>query len=141
MGNKRHLDEITRKGLFSFFLKVFAAFLAFSVNVVVSRILGAEQAGAYFLSLTIITILAVFCRLGFDRVVVRCVTKVNADGDNNLLRRMYQKYVTYTVATAAVVAITLFTVAPIIGRYFKSATLADARGASTTARSWSCART
>ena len=50
------LRDILRGSSIVFVLKVAGAGLAFAFNIVLARLLGAEGTGAYFLSLTVLTV-------------------------------------------------------------------------------------
>lgn len=71
-----HMKEILRAATTALSLKVFAAGLAFAFNVVLARMLGADQTGFYFICLALATICSVIGRLGLDDVLVK-VTSAN----------------------------------------------------------------
>lgn len=58
-------------------LKILAATSAFLSTVVITRGLGLEGAGTYFLSLAIVSVAAVFCRIGLDNVVAKEIARLN----------------------------------------------------------------
>lgn len=55
----------------AFTIKVIGSIFAFLFTLVATRFLGAEQAGMFFLSISIITILSVFGRFGLDGTLLR----------------------------------------------------------------------
>lgn len=59
------------------FIKVIAAALALGMNIAIVRSVGAEEAGLFYLGLTIVTVLAAVGRLGLDGSVVRFVARAN----------------------------------------------------------------
>ena len=70
-GDDKDLVEILRKSAFAFSLKVIAAISMLGLNLVVSRLLGAAQAGTFLLALTLVTVSSVIARFGLDLLVVR----------------------------------------------------------------------
>lgn len=72
-----HIREILRGASFALFLKVLGAALAFFFNILLARRYGADGAGIYFLSLTVITIASVISRLGLDNILLRHVAQNN----------------------------------------------------------------
>ncbi|WP_040672158.1 lipopolysaccharide biosynthesis protein [Rhodobacter ferrooxidans] len=65
-------DVLTGAAL-AFVLRGLGAGLAFALNVVIARMLGAEGSGLYFLALSLTMILSVIARLGLDNTLLRFV--------------------------------------------------------------------
>ncbi len=68
-----HMKEIVSGAGITFIIKVGGAFFTFIFNVILARILGAENAGIYFLCLTLITISSTIGRCGLDNTILRFV--------------------------------------------------------------------
>ncbi len=64
----------------AFVVRAAAAGFSFSMNVVVVRLLGAHEAGIFFLGQTFLLILAMLPRIGLDNVLVRFVSVTNDQG-------------------------------------------------------------
>ena len=58
-------------------LRVLGALFAFGLSVMIARLLGAEGAGYYFLSLSVITIFSAISKIGIDKALLKFVA-VNA---------------------------------------------------------------
>lgn len=58
----------------AFAVRAFAAAIAFLMNVVVTRTLGAHEAGLFFLGQTLLVVLAMLSRFGLDHLIVRFVS-------------------------------------------------------------------
>lgn len=67
------MQEVARGTMLAFALKIMGSGLAFAFNVVVARLLGAEGAGIYFLSLAVTTIASVIGRVGLDNALLRFI--------------------------------------------------------------------
>jgi len=67
----KQFEKIKSKTLFALCLKVSSALVSFFSVVVITRYLGIEQSGYYFLAYSIISILAVVSRVGLDNTVLR----------------------------------------------------------------------
>lgn len=68
-----HMEEVISGASVAFVLKVLSAGFAFGFNVALARILGVEDAGVYFMALTVITILGMATRVGMDISLIRFV--------------------------------------------------------------------
>ncbi len=66
-----HSLELLQGSVFGFGSRLAATATVFVFNVVLARMLGADQIGLYFLGIATITVLAVFSRLGIDNAVLR----------------------------------------------------------------------
>lgn len=70
----QQLLELLSGSSVALILKLIGAGLAFTFNVLLARLLGAEGAGVYFLALSVITVAVVFGRLGLDKTVLRLIS-------------------------------------------------------------------
>ena len=77
----QQLLELLSGSSVALILKLIGAGLAFTFNVLLARLLGAEGAGVYFLALSVITVAVVFGRLGLDKTVLRLISANS--GENN----------------------------------------------------------
>ncbi|MEP3052141.1 MAG: polysaccharide biosynthesis C-terminal domain-containing protein [Erythrobacter sp.] len=73
--------EVLRGAAIAFVLRGIGAVLAFALSVVVGRLLGAEGAGLYFLSLSIVTIASVVARFGLDNSLLRFIASAASLGE------------------------------------------------------------
>ena len=80
-GLNPHFAQVLGDTILAFVLRVIGAGLAFALNVAIGRLLGAEGAGLYFLSLSIVTILAVVMRFGLDNSLLRFIASSRATGE------------------------------------------------------------
>lgn len=65
------MREVLRGAMVTFPLRALGAGIAFSFNIVLGRLFGAEDAGLYFLALTIATICYTLGNLGLEGVLLR----------------------------------------------------------------------
>ena len=73
ISGQAHEAEVLRGAASAFVLRALGAALAFALNVIIGRLLGAEGAGLYFLALSIVTIATVVTRLGLDNSLLRFI--------------------------------------------------------------------
>ena len=66
-----HLKEVLSKSALAAIALTFAAVIQFVFNVLVSRKLGVDQAGLFFLGFSIVTFLSILSRFGLDMSIVR----------------------------------------------------------------------
>jgi len=111
------LRDILRGSSIVFVLKVAGAGLAFAFNIVLARLLGAEGTGAYFLSLTVLTVGSIVGRLGLDEVFVRRVAADSDQGRWGRVRGVHRTGIMLATGLACGVAVVLFFGAPWIAEY------------------------
>lgn len=75
--------ELLSESVIAFFIRSLSALVAFAVNVVIGRYLGAVESGYFFLALSLITILTTFCRMGSENIMLRYISIHYARGENN----------------------------------------------------------
>lgn len=66
-----HFREILRGASVGFFLRVLGAGLGFVFNLLLARKFGADGSGLFFLTMTVVGLVAMFSRLGLESVVLR----------------------------------------------------------------------
>lgn len=103
-----HMQEIVGGAFVAFGLKAAGAALSFGFNVVLSRTLGAEGAGAYFLALTVSTAASVLGRMGLDTSLVRFVASGAAKGDWGAVQGVYRRGVTNCAMASSAVSLAMF---------------------------------
>lgn len=74
--------QVLRRGAGAFGVRIIGAVAALSVNIYLARLLGAGGFGLFSLSLTIISMLAVFSRFGLDTIVLRDISKEENAAEN-----------------------------------------------------------
>src|SRR3954470_2296740 len=67
-------NELVSQSAMAFFIRIFSALVSLIMNIVVARYLGAKEAGYFFLTLSIITVAATFCRMGADNIMLRFIS-------------------------------------------------------------------
>ncbi len=65
--------------------------LVFLVNLVIARLLGAKDAGIYYLAISTVSIAAVFGTLGLDNVIVRFIATAAEAGEWFNVREIYKR--------------------------------------------------
>lgn len=90
--------ELITGGLVSLALKTFAGTIGFIVTVFITRLLGAEDSGLFYLALTIITLLAAMYRLGLEHVATRFVGAYSAEQDWRAVNGLYRASVFFICA-------------------------------------------
>ena len=103
-----HLREMIRGSVVGLVVKVLAAVSLFAMNVVVTRYLGAAQAGLFFLGFTLVTIFATFGRLGLEQALVRFVATEFANRAFGCLHSVYSKAVFWTMIASAILTLGLW---------------------------------
>lgn len=108
------LREVLRGSALAFVIKIAAAIAAFGMNVAISRLLGVDQAGLFFLAYTIVFILASLCRLGLDQTLVRFIAARHAMEDWAGLRLVFSLGMSWTFLAAISTAMLLWLFADVL---------------------------
>lgn len=106
------MQELLRGASVAFALKVLAAGLAFGLNVVLARLLGAEGSGIFFLAFTIVLITAAIGRVGMENALVRFIAANIAANQPAKVLGVYRKAMFYSLIAATVLSILLYLLAP-----------------------------
>lgn len=83
-----HLRDLHTGAAVGFALKAIAFGGTLLLSLVATRSLGADQAGLFFLALTIVTVLSTVARAGLDKPLVRHVASAQAQRDGDGLREL-----------------------------------------------------
>lgn len=103
-----HMREMLLGSAAGLTIKVLAALSLFAMNVVVTRTVGASEAGLFFLGFTLVTIVATVGRVGLDQAVVKFVATEYACGAFGKVHSVYRKALSWAVFATAIVALTLW---------------------------------
>lgn len=103
-----HMREILLGSAAGLIVKVLAALSLFAMNIVVTRTVGASEAGLFFFGFTLITIVATVGRVGLDQAIVRFIATAHADGARRILRSVYTKAVGWAFLATLIVALALW---------------------------------
>lgn len=106
-----HMQEVVKGSSIAFLIKILGAGLAFSFNVLLARVLGAERAGLYFLALTVTTIATVFGRMGLDNTLLRFTAANAAIGDWVAVKGAYRKGIMLSFLASIISALVMFVAA------------------------------
>ena len=98
----------------AFLMRVVAAGTAFLLNVAVSRLMGAEEAGLFFLGQTCLIILAALSRWGTDNVLLRFVSAFCDQGRFDAANSVLIKALSIVIVLSSVVGICLFLAADVV---------------------------
>jgi len=107
-----HFKELLHGAATAFILKVFAAGIAFFLNIIISRGLGAEGAGVYFLALSIVIFIAAIGRLGMELVLVRQIAENVKSNNQGRVLGVYRIATLYTVTISILFSIALYYFTP-----------------------------
>lgn len=113
----RNLMELLSGASTALILKIIGAGLIFTFNILIARVLGAEGAGQYFLTLSIITVAVVSGRMGLDKTVLR-FTSANAASSNwQAVKGIQRRASLITLSASTLATITVFVLAPWMAAY------------------------
>ncbi|WP_415182080.1 oligosaccharide flippase family protein [Phaeovulum sp.] len=114
-----HDREIFRGAVVAFVLRGIGAGLAFALNIVIARLLGAEGAGPYFIALSVTVIGSVIVRVGLDNSLLRFVSAGVALQDWGRVRSVFRLAMGVTLASSGALALGLMVfAAPLAAQVF-----------------------
>ncbi len=102
-----HIRDVLLRGSAAFLLRVTGAGFSFAVNVIIARLLGAEGAGVYFLSLTVASIGSMIGRVGLNNTLMRFVAERASQDAWGKAQLTYRRGLTIAVVASVAVAIVL----------------------------------
>lgn len=98
----KHLGEVISKSLSAFAVRVIGTLSGLLISLVVSRLLGAEGTGTYYLALSIMLVFATLARMGFDNTIVRVVAGYTVNKEWSYVAYV-MSYVTRVVIFSSVI--------------------------------------
>jgi O-antigen/teichoic acid export membrane protein len=106
---RAHLSTIARGGTLNVVGAVVSGLLSFVLVVIVTRGLGVESAGAFFIAVALFSLLAKTLELGADTGLVRFISRYRALGELRDLNGTIAVAIVPVVLASVVVAVALFT--------------------------------
>lgn len=98
-------SEILRGSALALVVKVFSAFVVFLMNVLISRTLGLDDAGLFFLGFSILFLLSGFSRAGLDLAFVKYIALFNKERKFSKLKSIYRFGLCVTIVLSIFIAI------------------------------------
>lgn len=111
------LLELLSGSSIALLMKIIGAALAFALNVVFARFLGADGAGQYYLALNAVTIAVVFGRMGLDKAVMRFVATNAETGNWTAVKGVQRNATIFAIVSASLVTLLVFALAPWIAKF------------------------
>jgi len=103
-----HLQDVLKGASTALVIRVFGTVLGFIVSVMVARMLGADGSGVYFLTLSLVTIVATIARLGFDNTLVRFIASSAAVGNWKDIRFVHQTVMKLVAMSSILMSVIMF---------------------------------
>ena len=91
-----------------FILRASGAFAAFVFNIVIARSLSVDEAGMFFLAITVILNLTVVSRFGFDNLLLRRVSAYTINSNSRAITNLWKKTVVFVSFLSALLTAGLF---------------------------------
>lgn len=118
--------EVIRGVSIAFVIKILGAGLAFTLNILISRLLGANGAGIYFLSLSVVTLSSVVARFGLDGALLRFISVKVSNDDWGGAREIYWNGIRIALLGGLITTLVVFFGAPVIAeKLFSKKELVD----------------
>jgi len=86
-------------------LKVTGAGIAFSLNIVLARLLGADGVGVYYLAASCVFLVSTIGRCGLEKYLVRNISIGASGGSDSSVKGVYQKSMEISFGASLILAI------------------------------------
>lgn len=103
-----NLKELLNKASVALFTRIAAAFVTFLLNLVFARTLGAEEAGKYFLALSVLMVFATVGKAGLENSVVKFTSFFAAKEDWNKLKGLVKSSLLVAIVFSSVAILLMF---------------------------------
>lgn len=120
IGKKDENRELVKHSFAALLMRMGGAAIAFAMNVIVARKLGADESGYFFLAVTFATLLGTIGRIGADQTVLRFVSINSAAGNWNTVHAVIRKITAWSTLPLLAVTILVAVFAKPIAIYFFS---------------------
>lgn len=123
----KNLREIIGKASAAFFLMVAGAILSYSLNLIITRMLSVNDAGLYFLSLSLVLIGTTLGVLGLENSIVRFIASNASNNNWGMVNSIYNKSIFVSVISSILITTIIFFLAEKLAvTIFDKPRLADA---------------
>ncbi len=109
-----HMRELLHGASIAFILKVTATILGMLLNIIITRNLGIEDSGLYFLTLAIITVALTVGRFGTNGILVRRISAAFPVNEWNKIAGIYKTSIILVVIMSLIVTVILYFIAPLL---------------------------
>lgn len=111
-----HTQELISGASVAFVLKIIAAGMAFLLNIVLARLLGADGSGIFFLAFTIVIIMAGIGTMGMENALVRFIAANASEKKYGKVLGVYKKANLYCALAAGSFSVILYFISPWISQ-------------------------
>lgn len=113
----KYIVHVLRGAGIAFVLRGVGSGLAFSFNVAIGRLLGADGAGLYFLALSVASIGAVVSKLGLDSVLLRFIAAGASTGNWNSVVGVFKLGTRLAAGVSLMASVSVIAGAQVISLY------------------------
>lgn len=117
LNNSKSNGSLYKAISLSLIMRVLSAFSGLIVSVFISRELGANEAGLYFLAYSIVFFLASLFRIGLDDTIVKFTGKVYGSAEEGSLKSVLYKAISISIAPTILITLLLFLFSNEISKY------------------------
>jgi O-antigen/teichoic acid export membrane protein len=112
----RHMEELVKGASIALFLKVIAAGLSFLFNIVLARMLGAEDMGRFLLALSVTAVATVLGLAGLGNTLTRFTAAGASAGDWCAVKGAYRKGIFVALLSSIGAAVLMALASPWLAR-------------------------
>ena len=113
----KHISELLRGSTSSLTVRVIGGGFGYLFTLIIGRVYGAEAAGIFALSFTVLQISAVLGRLGMDSAMLRFIAEYSARNGWDSVRASHKKASKAVLAASLFLSVGAFFLSPNIARY------------------------
>jgi O-antigen/teichoic acid export membrane protein len=112
-----HLGELLSGSFIALSLRIVGIVFGYVLTLLISRNFGAGAMGIFALSATVLSMLAIVGRLGFDTAILKFVAEYTAQNRQDLVKEVYYKALKVVLPFSLAISIALFFLSPYIAVY------------------------
>ncbi len=115
-----HMREVFAGSKISLGARLVGIILSVLLNIIIARVLGADGAGTYFFSFTLIMTASTIGLIGLDGTTLRFASATFEDQKITLLKNLSKKIFTFTIISSTFLATILFVSSEQLSQFFFS---------------------
>ncbi len=115
--SNKHNKEVVKRSSSAIIIRLSGFFLAYLFTFLVARFYGAEANGLFSLSLTVLTLLVIIGRMGFDVAMVKGFSKNLSSNQEGVAKATYLKILSFVIPFSIALSAAFYFLTPYLAEY------------------------
>jgi|SaaInlStandDraft_1057018.scaffolds.fasta_scaffold01690_5 O-antigen/teichoic acid export membrane protein len=100
--------QLLNKSIVAFTIKILGAFIGLAASFYLTKILGSEQSGLYFLALSFMTFPVALCALGLNNTVLKLISSFYTEGNWGAINSVTSKSILWVFSASVIFSCLIF---------------------------------